>query len=90
MLPRLWDCQAILDMLLRSPLQEALALLGEFRKFSPKDADTFVRVDERLKKLARYLQPFFLEPPPDISKRDNVGCEARARPSIGSRSRSSW
>lgn len=38
----------------------------EFRKFSPKDAETFVRVDDRLKKLARYLQPFFLEPPPEI------------------------
>jgi phytoene dehydrogenase-like protein len=30
-----------------------------------KDASTFVRVDEQLKKLARYLQPFFLEPPPE-------------------------
>jgi phytoene dehydrogenase-like protein len=32
---------------------------------SPKDAETFVHVDDRLKKLARYLQPFFLEPPPE-------------------------
>lgn len=40
--------------------------VGEFRKFSAKDAQTFVRVDDRLKKLARYLQPFFLEPPPEI------------------------
>jgi phytoene dehydrogenase-like protein len=39
--------------------------VAEFRKFSPKDAETFVRVDDRLKKLARYLQPFFLEPPPE-------------------------
>ena len=38
----------------------------EFRKLSAKDADTFVRVDDQLKKLARYLQPFFLEPPPEI------------------------
>jgi phytoene dehydrogenase-like protein len=38
----------------------------EFRKHSPKDAETFVRVDDQLKKLARYLQPFFLEPPPEI------------------------
>jgi phytoene dehydrogenase-like protein len=38
----------------------------EFRKHSPKDAETFVRVDEKLKKLARYLQPFFMEPPPEI------------------------
>jgi phytoene dehydrogenase-like protein len=39
--------------------------VAEFRKISPRDADTFVRVDDQLKKLARYLQPFFLEPPPD-------------------------
>lgn len=39
---------------------------AEFRKLSAKDAETFVRVDDQLKKLARYLQPFFLEPPPEI------------------------
>ncbi len=39
---------------------------AEFAKVSATDAETFVRVDERLKKLARYLQPFFLEPPPEI------------------------
>jgi len=39
---------------------------AEFRKLSAKDADTFVRVDDQLKKLARYLQPFFLEPPPEV------------------------
>src|SRR5262249_37782239 len=39
---------------------------NEFRKISAKDADTFVRVDDQLKRLARYLQPFFLEPPPEI------------------------
>lgn len=38
----------------------------EIRRLFPADADTFVRVDDRLKKLARYLQPFFLEPPPDV------------------------
>src|SRR5439155_12531880 len=38
----------------------------ELRQFSPKDASTFVRVDDQLKKLARYLQPFFLEPPPNF------------------------
>jgi phytoene dehydrogenase-like protein len=41
--------------------------VAEFRKISARDAETFARVDERLKKLARYLQPFFLEPPPDPS-----------------------
>jgi phytoene dehydrogenase-like protein len=39
---------------------------AEFAKISAKDAETFVRVDDRLKKLARYLQPFFMEPPPEI------------------------
>jgi phytoene dehydrogenase-like protein len=38
----------------------------EFRKYSARDAETFVRVDDELKKLARYLQPFFLEPPPEV------------------------
>ncbi len=40
--------------------------VAEMRKLSPHDAVTFVRVDDQLKKLARYLQPFFLEPPPDF------------------------
>lgn len=40
--------------------------LSEFRKISEKDAEQFVRVDSQLKKLARYLQPFFMEPPPEI------------------------
>lgn len=38
----------------------------EFSKISLKDANRFVQVDDQLKKLARYLQPFFLEPPPEI------------------------
>ncbi len=38
----------------------------EFSKISAKDASRFVQVDDQLKKLARYLQPFFLEPPPEI------------------------
>ena len=40
-------------------------VVAELHKISPKDAESFVRVDDRLKKLARYLQPFFLEPPPE-------------------------
>ena len=47
--------------------------LAEFRKYSPQDADTFVRVDDQLKKLARYLQPFFLEPPPEIDTKSFQG-----------------
>ena len=38
----------------------------EFAKISAKDAETFVRVDDQLKKLVRYLRPFFMEPPPDL------------------------
>jgi phytoene dehydrogenase-like protein len=38
----------------------------EFSKISAKDAARFVQVDNQLKKLARYLQPFFLEPPPEV------------------------
>jgi phytoene dehydrogenase-like protein len=40
-------------------------VVTELRKISARDAETFVRIDDRLKKLARYLQPFFLEPPPE-------------------------
>jgi phytoene dehydrogenase-like protein len=39
---------------------------AEFSRISAKDAERFVQVDDRLKKLARYLQPFFMEPPPEI------------------------
>jgi phytoene dehydrogenase-like protein len=39
---------------------------AEFGKISTRDAARFVEVDDQLKKLARYLQPFFKEPPPEI------------------------
>jgi len=45
----------------------------EFKKISAKDAETFIQVDDRLKKLARYLQPFFMEPPPEIDTRSMRG-----------------
>ena len=45
----------------------------EIARLSPADARTFVRVDDELKKLARYLQPFFLEPPPDVHVRGLAG-----------------
>ncbi len=47
--------------------------MEEFRRLSPRDAETFVRVDGQLKKLARYLQPFFLETPPDVHARGAEG-----------------
>ncbi|MCA8896325.1 MAG: NAD(P)/FAD-dependent oxidoreductase [Amphiplicatus sp.] len=40
---------------------------SELRRYSTRDAESYVRVDAELKKLARYLQPFFLEPPPNLS-----------------------
>jgi phytoene dehydrogenase-like protein len=39
----------------------------EIGSYSPRDADAFLEVDRKLKALARYLQPFFLEPPPDLA-----------------------
>ena len=47
--------------------------VAEFRKHSVKDAETFARVDDQLKKLGRYLQPFFLEPPPEIDAKSMSG-----------------
>ncbi len=46
---------------------------AEFRKISANDAETFVQVDDQLKKLARYLQPFFMEPPPEIDTKSVRG-----------------
>ena len=48
-------------------------VVAELRKISGRDADTFVRVDDRLKRLARYLQPFFLEPPPEVDTKSLHG-----------------
>jgi phytoene dehydrogenase-like protein len=46
---------------------------AEFAKISANDAETFIQVDDQLKKLARYLQPFFMEPPPEIDTRSVRG-----------------
>lgn len=37
----------------------------ELRRFAPNDVERFFAIDEELQRLAAYLQPFFLEPPPD-------------------------
>lgn len=39
---------------------------AQIRQVSARDAETFIRVDDELKKLARYLEPFFMEAPPDF------------------------
>jgi phytoene dehydrogenase-like protein len=46
---------------------------AEFKKISAGDAETFIQVDDQLKKLARYLQPFFMEPPPQIDTKSMSG-----------------
>src|SRR5260221_162356 len=46
---------------------------AEFRNISVRDAARFVTVDDQLKRLARYLQPFFMEPPPEIDTRSLQG-----------------
>ncbi|HEY6546974.1 MAG TPA: NAD(P)-binding protein, partial [Vicinamibacteria bacterium] len=48
-------------------------LVAEMERLSPKDAATWARVDDKLRRLARYLQPFFLEPPPDPGARGIEG-----------------
>ena len=39
---------------------------AELSRYSHRDADVFFRLDGELKSLARYLQPFFTEPPPQV------------------------
>ncbi len=46
---------------------------AEIARFSKRDAEAFLGVDAKLKKLARYLQPFFLEAPPDVGARGLAG-----------------
>jgi phytoene dehydrogenase-like protein len=41
----------------------------EIERFSTRDARAFLELDDRLKRLARYLQPYLLEPPPDVHAR---------------------
>jgi len=52
---------------------------AEFGRRSEKDGETFLRVDGDLKRLARYLQPFFLEPPPDVHARGLRGLREALR-----------
>ena len=42
---------------------------AEIARLSPPDARAFLALDARLKRLAGYLQPYFLEPPPDVHAR---------------------
>lgn len=52
---------------------------AELCRYSREDADTFFRLDDELKALARYLQPFFLEPPPEVEATGLAGWLEAAR-----------
>src|SRR5436190_2945391 len=39
----------------------------ELEKLCPADAKAFQRIDGELKELAAHLQPFFMQPPPDLN-----------------------
>jgi phytoene dehydrogenase-like protein len=62
-----------LDGTLVSWWAERERTVSGLRRLSPRDAAAFVRVDDELKALARHLQPFFLEPPPDVHARGLPG-----------------
>ena len=42
---------------------------NELERIAPDDVARFFETEEELKRLAAYLQPFFLEPPPDLHAR---------------------
>ncbi|MDH4048311.1 MAG: NAD(P)/FAD-dependent oxidoreductase [Gammaproteobacteria bacterium] len=44
-------------------------MTAELRRFAPHDVERFFAIEEELQRLASYLQPFFLEPPPDPEAR---------------------
>jgi phytoene dehydrogenase-like protein len=48
---------------------DTLRMKKELSDKAPDDVDAFFRVDAKLRELAAYLQPFFMEPPPDPYKR---------------------
>ena len=41
----------------------------ELARIAPEDVESFVETEAELKRLAAWLQPFFLEPPPDVHAR---------------------
>lgn len=40
---------------------------SELKRYSARDAAAYLKVDADLKRIARYLQAFFLEPPPNLA-----------------------
>ena len=53
--------------------------IREMEAISPRDARQFARVDDELKLLARYLEPFFMRPPPDFSRSGLRGAADRLK-----------
>jgi phytoene dehydrogenase-like protein len=43
-------------------------MTAAMREFAPDDIERFFRIEDELRRLAAYLQPFFLESPPDPDK----------------------
>ncbi|MGH8224456.1 MAG: phytoene desaturase family protein [Woeseiaceae bacterium] len=48
---------------------ERRRMSAELERFAPADAARFFAIDEELRRLAGYLQPFFMEEPPDPDAR---------------------
>ena len=44
-------------------------MTSELERIAPADVERFFRIEDELQRLAAYLQPFFLEAPPDPDKR---------------------
>ena len=45
---------------------DAARMRAELERFAPGDVERFFETERELQRLASYLQPFFLEPPPDV------------------------
>jgi phytoene dehydrogenase-like protein len=52
---------------------------AELSRYSRRDADAFFALDRHLKALARYLQPFFMESPPQVQATGLAGWLEAAR-----------
>ena len=61
-------------------------MANAMREFAPNDIDRFFAIEDRLQALAAYLQPFFLEAPPDPERRGLGGLLELLR--VGKRFRS--
>ena len=42
---------------------------AELARIAPRDVNRFFEAEQRLRRLASFLEPFFMEPPPDVSAR---------------------